>query len=206
MISLAHLRRYLPSTTRLQADDQRGLPDGESGGGGEGHRFGGVVAGFVAAAIAWFVNREVDEPLPLFPTVLRAAEPSDGRRGSGFGDGSSRRVKYNFIADVVGEVAACLVYIEIKDLGIVDFYTGQPVTASNGSGFIVAEDGLILTNAHVVVNKPNASVQVMFGLRHDHVPTVLHNGTRLRIGSPSRRPYLHWSGRGCGRQVRSSHD
>jgi S1-C subfamily serine protease len=74
--------------------------------------------------------------------------------------GNSRRYQYNFIADVVQEVAAALVYIEIKDLGVRDYFTGLPTTSSNGSGFIVASDGLILTNAHVVINKPNAAVQV----------------------------------------------
>ena len=71
-----------------------------------------------------------------------------------------RRRNCNFIADVVSEVGDALVYIEIKDMTTRDYYTGTPMTTSNGSGFIIRGDGLIMTNAHVVAKKPRSSVQV----------------------------------------------
>uniref|UniRef100_A0A1A9ZMD8 Serine protease HTRA2, mitochondrial n=1 Tax=Glossina pallidipes TaxID=7398 RepID=A0A1A9ZMD8_GLOPL len=73
---------------------------------------------------------------------------------------SGRRRQYNFIADVVENCADSVVYIEIKDMRHFDYFTGKPVTASNGSGFIIESNGIILTNAHVVINKPHTMVQV----------------------------------------------
>ena len=94
--------------------------------------------------------------------LLQAAQVINKISDAGEGSASTptRRERFNFIADVVAETEAALVYIEIKNLQVRDYFTGDPVTASNGSGFVVSQDGLILTNAHVVAGKPRASIQV----------------------------------------------
>nr|XP_024217180.1 serine protease HTRA2, mitochondrial isoform X2 [Halyomorpha halys] len=72
----------------------------------------------------------------------------------------SRRQHYNFIADVVEQSVNALVSIEIIDSRRYDFFTGQNITESNGSGFIISEDGLILTNAHVVLSRPSTKLKI----------------------------------------------
>ncbi|CAO1425959.1 unnamed protein product [Diamesa tonsa] len=73
---------------------------------------------------------------------------------------TGRRAQFNFIADVVEETKNSVCFIEIQDTRRVDYFSGKPVTVSNGSGFIVESNGLILTNAHVVINKPKCLVSV----------------------------------------------
>ena len=46
-------------------------------------------------------------------------------------------------------------------------FTGQMIPVSNGSGFIIREDGLILSNAHDVANKVKVVVQLKDGRRFD---------------------------------------
>lgn len=72
----------------------------------------------------------------------------------------SRSEQFNFIADVVEKTAPAVVNIEIEGRHPL---WGQNVTLSNGSGFIVKEDGLILTNAHVVCNKSMVTVKLHDG-------------------------------------------
>ncbi|XP_029646025.1 serine protease HTRA2, mitochondrial [Octopus sinensis] len=69
----------------------------------------------------------------------------------------SNRVKYNFIADIVEKAVPAVVYIEVVARS--PFHS----VLSNGSGFIVNENGIILTNAHVVANRTNVVVKLHDG-------------------------------------------
>ncbi|KAG7512490.1 serine protease HTRA1A-like [Solea senegalensis] len=62
----------------------------------------------------------------------------------------SPRHKYNFIADVVEKIAPSVVHIELYRKMT---YSKREVAVASGSGFVVSEDGQIVTNAHVVANK-----------------------------------------------------
>jgi len=76
------------------------------------------------------------------------------------GNKISNRMKYNFLADVVESVTKAVVSIEVKDHSMIDWFSGTPQTASNGSGFIINDNGLILTNAHVVAGCQRSAIIV----------------------------------------------
>jgi len=128
------------------------------------------ITGLLLGAAAVHVATEDENKSSIFSRIIptvNAAEPIINNKNNASDSDQanvskpkSRRDQFNFIADLVEETAPGLVYIEIKDGGKRDYYTGHPLTVSNGSGFIVDSDGLILTNAHVVINKPRASIQV----------------------------------------------
>ncbi len=70
--------------------------------------------------------------------------------------------QYNFIADVVEHVAPAVVHIEV-DLDPIPYFGHSGTT--NGSGFIINETGVILTNAHVVRNRKNVKIKLADGQR-----------------------------------------
>ncbi|XP_051750003.1 serine protease HTRA1 [Ctenopharyngodon idella] len=77
---------------------------------------------------------------------------------------SSMRYKFNFIADVVDKIAPAVVHLELFSRPP---FSNQEVPVSSGSGFIVSEDGWIVTNAHVLSNKQRIKVELKNGMLYD---------------------------------------
>lgn len=126
-------------------------PDLSNSGPNQEYKWFSWAIGLSLGAFAGYLGYKMrDKNVPLNATVY-AATPTGT---------ISNRSRYNFFADVVEQCAPAVVYIEIKDTRRYDYYSGQPLTASNGSGFIVDSNGLILTNAHVIINKPHTVVVV----------------------------------------------
>lgn len=137
--------------------------DGHSGGGSgrsPGIQALSVGLGLCAAALldSQIAEEDKDRGVSLSRRVLGFIFPS-AECASPFKP-DSPRFKYNFIADVVEKSTPAVVYIEI--LGRHPF-SGREVPVSNGSGFIISSDGLIVTNAHVVANKRGVRVRLTNG-------------------------------------------
>uniref|UniRef100_A0A8C5ZPI4 HtrA serine peptidase 4 n=1 Tax=Marmota marmota marmota TaxID=9994 RepID=A0A8C5ZPI4_MARMA len=74
------------------------------------------------------------------------------------------RSKYNFIAEVVEKVAPSVVHLQLFHRSPL---SGKEMPASSGSGFIVSEDGLIVTNAHVLTNQHRIQVELQSGVQYE---------------------------------------
>uniref|UniRef100_A0A452SBZ2 HtrA serine peptidase 4 n=1 Tax=Ursus americanus TaxID=9643 RepID=A0A452SBZ2_URSAM len=74
------------------------------------------------------------------------------------------RSKYNFIAEVVEKVAPSVVHLQLFRRSPL---SGKDIPASSGSGFIVSEDGLIVTNAHVLTNQQRIQVELQNGVQYE---------------------------------------
>ncbi|KAI1886958.1 hypothetical protein AGOR_G00201120 [Albula goreensis] len=84
--------------------------------------------------------------------------------GQGQDNPDSLRHRYNFIADVVEKIAPAVVHIELYRKMV---FSKREVAVASGSGFVVSEDGLIVTNAHVVANKHRVKVELKSGATFD---------------------------------------
>ncbi|KAM9043161.1 LOW QUALITY PROTEIN: serine protease HTRA4 [Megaptera novaeangliae] len=95
--------------------------------------------------------------LPAVP-VRKGDCGAPGTRSAGW-----LRSKYNFIA-ASETVAPSVVHLQL--------FRGSPLSsedipASGGSGFIVSEDGLIVTNAHVLTNQQWIQVELQSGVQYE---------------------------------------
>ncbi|XP_062256400.1 serine protease HTRA1A [Platichthys flesus] len=113
-----------------------------------------------------------------------------GACGKGHDNPDSPRHKYNFIADVVERIAPSVVHIELYRKMT---YSKREVAVASGSGFIVAEDGQIVTNAHVVANKHRVKVELKSGAFYDaKIKDVDEKSdiALIKIDAPTKLPVL----------------
>nr|XP_015800249.2 serine protease HTRA1A [Nothobranchius furzeri] len=102
----------------------------------------------------------------------------------------SPRHKYNFIADVVEKIAPSVVHIELFRKMT---YSKREVAVASGSGFVVSEDGQIVTNAHVVANKHRVKVELKSGASYDaKIKDVDEKSdiALIKIDAPNKLPVL----------------
>lgn len=120
-----------------------------------------LVTGFLCYRQRNDDNKRSKKLSGILPHVeaAKVITPEDEESG-GAATSTSKSHRFNFIADVVEKTAPAVVYLEIKDRHP---FFGNPIVVSNGSGFIIRDDGLILTNAHVVANKASVTVKLQDG-------------------------------------------
>jgi len=103
-------------------------------------------------------NRPVDPLDSIIPSITPQVNAKT------ISDSIPPSKKFNFIANAVEAAEPAVVYIEVTD-GRLSGFWGHHHTGptSSGSGFFVNEDGLVLTNAHVVANAIDVTVKLKDG-------------------------------------------
>lgn len=103
---------------------------------------GRLWAGIIASTVTPYIkNKKMEDANPfLYRNVMMK-------------DLSGRRKEYSFVAEVAKTICPAVVYVELQDVANFDYYSGLPSAVSSGSGFLIASDGLILTNSHVVMDE-----------------------------------------------------
>ncbi|XP_048585176.1 serine protease HTRA2, mitochondrial-like [Nematostella vectensis] len=115
-----------------------------------------IFGSFVGYQLRNFFNQKEIEEISILSEVHARSDPGNGSLPP------SKR--FNFIADAVETAAPAVVRIEVTDRRMSGYYMrGHRGPSSLGSGFIVSEDGLVLTNAHVLENATDVTVKLKDG-------------------------------------------
>ncbi|XP_064796277.1 serine protease HTRA3-like isoform X3 [Oncorhynchus masou masou] len=109
-------------------------------------------------------RKALQQGLPAITSVQKG--PCEINNNKGTSHPTSPRYKFNFIADVVEKIAPAVVHIE---LFLRHPLFGRNVPLSSGSGFVMSDTGLIVTNAHVV-----SSTRPVSG--RQQLKVQMHNG------------------------------
>lgn len=131
-----------------------------------GKRFPWTLLGSLAVgfSLGYLLSRHRENELAGNRSLTVAAKTKfqDGVNSADSGS-PPRSATFNFIADAVEKAAPAVVYIEITGRRAGFGFMGHTGPTSSGSGFIVTEDGMLLTNAHVVENAAKVTVKLKDG-------------------------------------------
>ena len=116
----------------------------------------------VGVSLGYQIPKLLNKPKGHLCNFTVEAKKSDENNSSNLGS-PPRSATFNFIADAVEKAAPAVVYIEITGRHAGFGFRGHVGPTSTGSGFIVTEDGMVLTNAHVVENAVHVNVKLRDG-------------------------------------------
>jgi len=116
----------------------------------------------VGVSLGYQIPKLLNKPKRHLCNFKVEAKTSDENNSSNSGS-PPRSATFNFIADAVEKAAPAVVYIEITGRHAGFGFRGHVGPTSTGSGFIVTEDGMVLTNAHVVENAVHVNVKLRDG-------------------------------------------